>query len=1691
MAQLKDGTRVYGDATVDQTLTVGNISILGNLIVSGTTTTVDTEATTIKDPLITLGGTANGGPAVNDGKERGLVLKYNDGTAKNGFIGWDHINSQFALASTTTFDSANNTVTMGTYGDLKAGVYYGNAYGLSHIQGGNVDGTVASASSATIAGTVTASAQGNITSVGTLTSLSIDGGNLSVQNASITTSGSVTANGNLIIGTVSAANSVANIYGDLNVTGNLNGRFTGTIGAKGSNTHIQFNDAGNQNGVAGFTFAKTTNTVTIGSKITLDGNNGNANIADSVRFQNGGIVGANVQGPGNGVDLYAPSGSDYVQLNYNDTNFVWIDSSKISLDASGQYYANLNTGNGLFEVTNTFSAVNGDFAIDSGANVNAVGYGSFAEVYITNAIGSGGQITYINGSDGKIDGDSNFTYTTGTSTLATPNINVSGNANIQGNITTKFTGANLLSTDNTGNVIDSGVSLAGGALTTGKLKITSLTNTGSLLFTKDNSGNVTEDSGLTYSANTLTANNITTTGTAQAANLVVTSLTTNEVPYSDGTGKILGTSSFTYTPGTSTLAANNFSATADITATGMISGGNVKSTHLINTGIVFAGTGGVLESDSGFNYASNTATANNFTAVGMISGGNVKSTHLINTGVVFAGTGGVLESDTGFNYSSNILTANNFTAMGSIYANSGTVGATYVAGTLTTAAQPNVTSVGTLANLTVSGNANVGGLLTDNLYYANGVTWDLQQAAGNNNEIQFNTGDNFDASSHFTFDPTAVSGTGKLTVTGQVDTGLVTATTGNITTVNATTLNGTTGNITTVNATTLNGTTGNITTVNATTLNGTDANLTGTVTAQNKVLSSRVESLDSVDLTLTVNGSHTNGNIVLLPGNANGVVEVSGAKIVNLKDPENDQDAATKYYVDHVAQGLHVHAPCAVATKTNLSSFTLSSPYVIDGWTLQDKDRVLVKDQTNQWENGIYDYNSTTHILSRSSDSNSAAEFAGGDFTFVVNGSTQGDTGWVQTEVTTVGGFGTTDPIIFQQFSGAGSYTADTAHGMYLNGTVFRTKIDPYVAADIANSVPAMGTMAYDGMGNIKVADSAVFISPDIGNATGYSLTLTGDLVAHNANFGGTVFSNGNITLGSGSFVNGNINGNISGNITVTGSQGALQFASNANTLTSSTNLNFYTGNVTLQVGNGSTTGIVVSNLLTGTLTTAAQPNITSVGTLSSLAVSGNANVGGLITDSLYHANGAVWDFATANGAAGEIQFSNGTDLASNASFTFNNSTGAMNVPGDIITGSGSGGNITGADYVVANYLTGTLTTASQPNVTSVGTLGSLNVTNNITSISGSILAGTIGNATTMLYGNGYNITGVTASSMNANNLTGTTLAAGVTSSSLTSVGTLGNLTVTGDITSTTGKVLAGQIGNASSYLYGDGSNISSITGANVTGYVPNANIANVAYAVSGANITGTSLNSSVVTSSLTSVGTLGNLTVTGNITSTTGTVLAGNIGNATTMLYGNGYNITGVTASSMNANNLTGTTLASSVVHSSLTDLGTLTALTVNGLTNLGDIGNVEIDGGSSGQYLQTDGYGNLSWSTIDLSMIDNGTSNVAVANNGNVTVGIAGTQNVISIATTGLTVTGIINASGNIVGNNITSNNYLVVSGTEDATSAITGAITTTGGISAQGNIYAGHAIGFANGSGGSTSSAAFIQYNSTAGSLDFIFN
>ena len=181
-------------------------------------------------------------------------------------------------------------------------------------------------------------------------------------------------------------------------------------------------------------------------------------------------------------------------------------------------------------------------------------------------------------------------------------------------------------------------------------------------------------------------------------------------------------------------------------------------------------------------------------------------------------------------------------------------------------------------------------------------------------------------------------------------------------------------------------------------------------------------------------------------------LNLNNYKITNLATPTLSTDAATKAYVDGVAEGLHIHAASYAATTTNLNATysngtagvgaTLTNAganaaFTTDGVSPSINARILVRLQTATAENGIYVLStvgdgSTPWVLTRATDFDTAAEMSGGDFTFVDAGSTLANTGWVSVdEVNTVG----TDPVVFQQFSGAGTYTA--SDGVLLTGTNF------------------------------------------------------------------------------------------------------------------------------------------------------------------------------------------------------------------------------------------------------------------------------------------------------------------------------------------------------------------------------------------------------------------------------------------------------------------------------------------------------------------------------------------------------------------------------------------------------------------------------------------------------------------------------
>lgn len=183
--------------------------------------------------------------------------------------------------------------------------------------------------------------------------------------------------------------------------------------------------------------------------------------------------------------------------------------------------------------------------------------------------------------------------------------------------------------------------------------------------------------------------------------------------------------------------------------------------------------------------------------------------------------------------------------------------------------------------------------------------------------------------------------------------------------------------------------------------------------------------------------------------------------LTSVLDPVNPQDAATKNYVDNVAQGLNVKSPCLVATTV---SITLVGGQTIDGITVVAGDRVLVKNQSTASQNGIYVVQTTA--WTRSTDMDSWAEVPSA-FTFVETGTTQADTGWVCTS--DPGGTLGTTAITWAQFSAAGTYTAGT--GLTLTGNQFNIT-NTAVTAGSYGSASSVGQFTVNAQGQLTAAST-------------------------------------------------------------------------------------------------------------------------------------------------------------------------------------------------------------------------------------------------------------------------------------------------------------------------------------------------------------------------------------------------------------------------------------------------------------------------------------------------------------------------------------------------------------------------------------------------------------------------------------------
>jgi hypothetical protein len=536
--------------------------------------------------------------------------------------------------------------------------------------------------------------------------------------------------------------------------------------------------------------------------------------------------------------------------------------------------------------------------------------------------------------------------------------------------------------------------------------------------------------------------------------------------------------------------------------------------------------------------------------------------------------------------------------------------------------------------------------------------------------------------------------------------------------------------------------------------------------------------------------------------------------------------------------------------------------------------RILVKNEANAAHNGIYVRSSST-VLTRATDFDTPAEMAGGDFTFVNGGSLYDNTGWVMTDpVTTVG----TSDVNWTQFSGAGTYTAGTGltlTGSQFSVNASQTQITSVgtlgsltvTGTATAGNLSTGGTLSVTGNANVGNIGAAAGVFTSV-SGNGSALTALNASNISTGTLAQARLANASLTLGSTSLTLGGTTTTVAGlssvtsttfvgaltgaattagtvttaaqpNITSVGTLSSLTIAANGDISMSGTGsningvylvtANFFAGdgsnlssiaggNVTGTVANATyavSAGSAGSATTAGTVTTAAQPNITSVGTLSSLTIAANgdinmsgtgSNINGvaLVSATLFEGSGAnLTNLNASNISSGTLAQArlanssltvNGTAISLGGSGTITASTtntltigsyltgGSFNggsavtiavdgtdaataskvvardanasFAGNVITattfsGSGSGisslngSNITTGTVAAARVATlnqnttgyaATVSSAAQPNITSVGTLTSLSVTGNV---SGGNLTttGTVGSATATLLG--------------------------------------------------------------------------------------------------------------------------------------------------------------------------------------------------------------------------------------------------------------------------------------------------------------------------------------------------------------------
>jgi len=213
-------------------------------------------------------------------------------------------------------------------------------------------------------------------------------------------------------------------------------------------------------------------------------------------------------------------------------------------------------------------------------------------------------------------------------------------------------------------------------------------------------------------------------------------------------------------------------------------------------------------------------------------------------------------------------------------------------------------------------------------------------------------------------------------------------------------------------------------------------------------------------------------------------ISLNSQKITGLADPVNDGDAVNKGYADALANGLDVKASVRAATTANI---TLSGTQTIDGISLSAGNRVLVKNQTNGAQNGIYDVASGAWSRSSDADNSPAGEVTSGMFTFVEEGTANADAGYVLQTANPIT-LGSTS-LVFVHFSGAGQVSAGAGLTKTGNTIDVETASSARIVVNANNiDLATAGTAGtYNGLTIDDYGRATAFSSPT--TLAGYGIT--------------------------------------------------------------------------------------------------------------------------------------------------------------------------------------------------------------------------------------------------------------------------------------------------------------------------------------------------------------------------------------------------------------------------------------------------------------------------------------------------------------------------------------------------------------------------------------------------------------------------